>query len=113
MTIEDSDLIFEKVYLDFIFFPDMEFEKLADGDKIKINDKIYDVLKVGKESDIVKPPKYKARIFVVVYLYDWESKLMTPSHELHYYPDTKKAYLLGVRDRKREVIDLDKVKMNK
>ena len=66
---------------------------------------------VGKESDIAKLPKYKVRMFVVAYLYDWESKLMTPSHELYYYSDTKKAYLLGVRDRKMVVIDPDKVKI--
>ena len=30
---------------------------------------------------------------------------------MHYYPDTEKAYLLGVRDRKRSVIDLDMVKI--
>lgn len=67
----------------FYLFSGMEFEGLVDGDKIKINDKIYDVLKVEKEADKVKPPKYKVRMFVVVYHYDLESKLRTPSHELH------------------------------
>mgnify|MGYP001602774116 CR=1 FL=1 len=48
----------------------MEFDQLEEGDKIKVNDKIYEVIKVEEQVDIVKPLKYKVRMFTVFYLFD-------------------------------------------
>ena len=88
-----------KDYKEFKQLDFMNFKKLKNGDSLKINGKTYEVLYNQMEADIAKPPQYKARTFLAIYLHRSGSKSLHPTNQLWYYPDKKEIYFVSEKSK--------------
>lgn len=84
----------------------MVFEKVNNGDIIKIKNTSYQVLFSQVEADISKPPEYKVRTFKAIYLHIINSKSIQQTHQLHYYSDKEEILLFDEKNKNRTKIDV-------
>jgi hypothetical protein len=74
----------------------MDLDKLKEGDFIKIKGQIYEILYFKTEAGIVKPPFFKIKTFLAIYLHNQKIKSTNLTNVLYIYPARKEASLLRI-----------------
>ena len=74
----------------------MDFDKLKEGDFIKIKGQIYEILYFKTEAGIVKPPFFKIKTFLAIYLNKFKNKDPNSTNVIYIYPAKKEASLLRI-----------------
>lgn len=89
----------------------IEFDNLKIGNKIKIANQIYEILKVETESEIAKPPAYKSKLFKSFYLHKAGDKSIIPTNKLEYLNKDAYFYKLESKGNWTELKDKTHLKL--
>ncbi len=86
---------------------DLDKTRLKNGDKLKINKILYEVLYVQGETDPFPHHDPPIRSYFAVYLHDHKTKTLFPTHMIkYYYEDTKEIFLIELRGKRIEQKDI-------
>ncbi len=82
----------------------MNFNKLKNGNQLKIKGNLYEVLYVQEEADVARPPEYRVDKITAVYLHDRNSKSLYPTHVLQNHHGTNDIYMQRTSFVKRTML---------